>query len=401
MQRNILFGIFILLTIDLQAQQMPEAWYRSQAAYERGEFSLALLWIDSCITQKASNSTFWERRGEILFATGELQSSIEYLLKAEKLKPNSSSYALSKVYSLKGDTALCFYWLKSYLSSNDKISEGAIKLDPVFDKVSSTKQWKKLWDKDWYSVYEKLLSDVEYSLSNQNWEEAVDLLNPRLNGSKQRPQLLYLRGKAYAGLVSYHTAIEDFTYAIKQSKKNHSYLAERAKAYTAIERFNFAIDDACEAIELSGGNPRYYLIRANAYYKNHQFDKAFDDINYYLSFYPSDSEASFQLAVIAIDAGRYVDALFSLGKLIKANPMEPKYYYYRGITYLKSANYSVAEMDFDIAISKGYKPSESYYQRGITRLNLGKKDDACKDIEVASKNGNFNAQELFYKHCKK
>lgn len=401
MQRKILLGILILLTINSKAQQMPEAWYRSQAAYSRGEYNVALQWIDSCVAQKGNNPLFWAKRGEVLFNTGETEKALESLLKAEKLKPNSASYTLSKLYSLKGDSTSCFLWLKNYLTTPDKVSEGTIKLEPAFKSVENTNQWNQIWDKDWYSVYEKLIFDVEYSLSNQNWEEAIDLLNPRLKGNKSRPQLLFLRGKAYSGLASYHTAIEDFSLAIKSSKKNHTYLSERAKAYLAIEKYNSAIEDATKAIELSGGDPNYFLIRANAFHGNKQYDLAFDDLSYYISFYPSNTDASFLFAEIAIDAGRYVDALFCLGKLIKSNPLESKYYYYRGLAYLKSENYNVAEIDFSTAITKGYKPSETYYQRGITRLNLGKKDDACADLDIASKNGNFSAQELLYKNCKK
>jgi len=401
MLKKILLVFVIFLSVGLQAQQMPEAWYRSLAAYNRSEYNLALQWIDSCIAKKGNNPLYWARRGEVLFSTGDTEDALESLLKAEKLKPNSASYALSKLYSSNGDTASCFLWLKNYLASGDKVSEGSIKLEPAFKRVEQTKQWKQIWDKDWYSVSEKLIFDVEYSLSNQNWEEAIDLLNPRLRGNKPRPQLLYLRGKAYSGLGSYHTAIEDFSSAIRSSKKNYSYLAERAKAYLAIEKYNSAIEDASKAIELSGGDPNYFLIRSNAYNKNKQYNQAFNDLSFYLSFYPSNAEASFQFAVIAIEAGRYVDALFGLGKLIKSNPLESKYYYYRGLAYLKSENYNVAEIDFSTAITKGYKPSETYYQRGVVRLNLGKKDDACSDLEVASKNGNFSAQELLYKNCKK
>lgn len=401
MLKKILLVFAIFLSVGLQAQQMPEAWYRSLAAYNSGEYNLALQWIDSCIAKKGNNPLFWARRGEVLFSSGDTENALKALLKAEKLKPNSASYTLSKLYSLKGDTASCFLWLKNYLTTGDKVSEGTIKLEPAFKSVEQTKQWKQIWDKDWYSVSEKLIFDAEYSLSNQNWEEAIDLLNPRLKGNNSRPQLIFLRGKAYSGLGSYNTAIEDFSIAIKRNKKNHTYLAERSKAYLAIEKYGYAIDDASKAIELSGGDPIYFLIRSDAYYKNKQYNQAFDDLNFYLSFYPSNADASFQFAVIAIEAGRYVDALFSLGKLIKYNPSESKYYYYRGLAYLKSGNYSVAEIDFNTTISKGYKLPDSYYQRGITRLNLGKKDEACSDLEIAAKNGNFSAQELFYKNCKK
>lgn len=401
MFKNYLLGLFILITTTINAQQLPTCWYKSQSAFERGEYSTALQWNDSCLAEKKKNYIYWVRRGEILFNLGNYKESIESSLRGEKMKQGSSSYYLAKAYCMLGDTSSCFKWLKAYLGQSEKRPEGTIKLDLAFDNISSSKEWKELWKKDWYSLLEKLVADAEYCIAHEQWEESLDLLNPRLKGRKPRPQLLALRAEAYYGLGDFRNAADDYSIAIKRSKKNPVYLAGRARSFIALEKYSSAISDLTKAIELSGGNPKYYRTRAVAYSKSKQFSLAFDDMQYYMTFYPSDSEASFLLATIAIDAGSYVDALFSLGKLIKSNPNEAKYYYYRGVAYLKTENFSVAETDLNIAITKGYNLADSYYQRAIVLLNLGKNDEACLDIENAVKRGNFSAQELQYKYCKK
>lgn len=401
MIRFSLLLLYLLFTAVTYAQRMPEHWYRSQAALENGEFSLALNSIDSCLLKGDKNYQFWVRRGEIRYFQGEYQSSLESLLKADKLKRNSSSFQLAKCYCMLGDTASCFSWLQVHLGLSDKVKESVVKLEPAFDKISTTKHWKLLWNKEWYSPYEKLVSDAEYNITNENWEDVLDLLNPRLKGNRPRPQLLALRAEAYYGLGSFRSSVDDYSIAIRKSKKNHTYLGGRAKSLIALEKYSNAISDLTKAIDLSGGNPQYFKLRAEAYFKNKQSSLAFDDISYYASFYPSDSEASFLMAVVAIDAGQYVEALFKLGRLIKSNPAETKYYFYRGLAYNRSGNYSVAEIDLNFAIAKGYNLSESYFQRGIARVNLGKIDDACSDFDSAVKNGNFSAQEYLYKYCKK
>jgi tetratricopeptide (TPR) repeat protein len=380
---------------------MPECWFRSLAASERGEYNVALQWIDSCISNKPKAYFYWARRGEILFNLDNYKGAIESSLKSEKLKPGSSAYTLSKSYCMLGDTASVFFWLKLYLGQNDKMPEGKIKLDPAFQNIASSKSWKNLWLKDWYSPLEKLVADAEYCIQNKEWEDALDLLNPRLNGNRPRPQLLALRGQSLNNIGSFRSAVDDYSNAIKRSKKNHTYLAYRAQSYISLEKYNSAVGDLTKAIELSGGKPQYFKIRAEAYYKNKQFDQAFDDIQYYVSFYPSDTDASFLLATIAVEAGRYVDALFSLGKLIKSNQIEAKYYYYRSIAYLRTENYAMAEIDLNIVIAKGFNLSDSYLQRAKVLLSLGKLDGACIDIENAINKGNFGAQELLYKHCRK
>jgi len=401
MVKVFLFFLSILLVSTITAQEMPESWYRSQAAFERGEFNIALQWVDSCIAQKPKNYIYWVWRGEIQYILGRYLDAIESSLKGEKYKQGSASYSLAKANCMIGDTSSCFMWLKVHLSQSEKEKEGTIKLDPAFTSISRSKNWNKLWLKDWYSPYEKLVADAEYCIANKRWDEALDILNPRLKGSRPRHQLLVLRAEAYNGFGSFRNAVDDYSIAIKRSKKNHAYLAGRAQSYIELEKYNSAISDLTNAIELSGGKPQYFRSRAEAYSKNKQYNLAFDDIHYYMTFYPSDSESSYLLATIAVDAGYYVDALFSLGKLIKLNPSEAKYYYYRGISYLKTENYNVAEIDLNTAITKGYNLAGSYYQRAIVLLNLGKKDDACLDLENAVKKGNFNAQELLYKYCKK
>ncbi|NOU19660.1 MAG: tetratricopeptide repeat protein [Bacteroidales bacterium] len=401
MDKKYIFVFFLFLVSTTNAQQLPECWYRSQAAFEGGEFNSSLQWLDSCIAKKPKNYTYWVRRGEILFNLSRYNESIESSLKAEKLKLGSSSYILAKAFCMMGDTSSCINWLKTYLGQSEKETEGTIKLSPAFASTSSTKVWKDLWLKDWYSPLEKLVADAKYSIASCQWEETLDLLNPRLKGSKPRPQLLALRAEAYFGLGSFDNAVDDYSIAIKRSKKNHSYLAGRSQAYIKFEKYNSAINDITKAIELSGGKPQYYRIRAEAYHLNKQYQLAFDDISYYISFYPSDSEASFLFATIAVDAGYYVDALFTLGKLIKSNPQKAANYYIRGLAYVKTQNYQLAEIDLNIAIEKNYQLVDSYYYRGISKLNQDKKDDACVDLEEALKHGNFKSQEVIYKYCKK
>lgn len=382
-----------------QAQQMPQSWYKSQAAFDKSEYSVSLQYIDSCILKSEKNPIFWNRRGEILYNQGNYNDAIVSLKKAEKYKKGLSSYNLAKSCCKLGDTASCFAWLLSHLESTPKTKESIILLDPAFEIISSTKRWENIWTKEWYSSYEKLVSEVEYLMSKSQWEEAVDILNQRLKGGRKQHILLALRAKVYYELGSYRLSVDDYTSALTKSKKNSEYFAGRASSWYALGRFGNAIGDLNKAINLSGGNPKYFRQRAEAFFANKNYDKAFEDILYYMDFYPADVESSFLLSKIAIESGHYVDALMHLGKLIKTNPQEPSYYYYRGITYLKTQSYQFAEMDLNIAIKFSYHLSDAYYFRGLARVNQSKKEDACSDWDNALKNGNFQSQEMLFKYC--
>ncbi|MHC1704480.1 MAG: tetratricopeptide repeat protein [Tenuifilaceae bacterium] len=399
MLRKFIILLNIFVSIHTQAQKMPVNWYKSQAAIENGEYGIALQWIDSCLAKSEKNQLFLNRRGEILYYQGNYQQAIESLLKADKYKKSSSSFFLAKSYCMIDDTASCFKWLQNHLELSDKVKESSIRLEPAFKKISSTKHWNEIWKKEWYSTYDKLVADIEYHISNDRWDEALDLINSRLKGNKQRHQLLAYRARVYYKLGSYRLSVDDYSAALKKSKKNFGYFAGKARSNISLNRFSLAISDLNKSIDLSGGDPKYYRLRAEARFAEKQFEKAFEDISYYMSFYPADLESSFLLSKIAIESGNIIDALLHLGKLIKANPKVESYYYYRGIAYIKTQNYQVAEIDLNYAIQKGYKISDSYYLRGIARINQGKKDEACMDWDNALKNGNFQSQEMLFKYC--
>jgi len=401
MHRAILLYSILLFSYLTMAQRLPVNWYKAQAAFENGESRSALQLIDSCITKSEKNYLFWNRRGEILLNQRDYPNAIESLLKSEKFKQGSSSFFLAKSYCALGDTASCFFWLEKHLNQSDKLKESRIKLDPAFNTITSTKHWRLIWNKEWYSTFEKLVADIDYNISNSRWDETLDLLNQWLKGSRQRHLLLAYRAKVFFEVGSYRLSVDDYSKALRKSKKNHEYFAGRAQSYLALSRFPLAINDLTKAIEYSGGDPKYYRLRAEVYFLDKKFEKAFDDISYYVQFYPGDVKSSFLFAKIAVESGNYIDALLHLGKLIKANPNDPAFHFYRGSVYFKTQNYQFAEMDLNIAIENKYNLSESFYMRGLARLNLSKKDEACSDWENALKNGSFKSQEMLYKYCKK
>lgn len=399
-KRILLVLIFLSFFLSSHSQKLPEYWYRAQAALDNGNYSHALMWIDSALLVSPNNPSFWLKRGEIQYNANNYQTALADFQNAEKIRAGVASIWLARTYAQLNDTANSFTQLKIHLESANKQPESAILLDRAFSELSKTPQWKKLWLTDWYSSAERLTADINYHFSRKRWNDAIELMNQRIEGRSARHQLYALRGQAYFNIASYKAAEADFSHALKKSKRNHEYLAWRAKTFLKQDKARRAISDINHAIDYSGGSPEYYLIRAQVFAASKQNESALTDVQHYLSFYPNNIQAIELSSEYAANTGRYLTALSQLGKLIKTMPNEPKYYIQRAKIYMKSENWAMAEMDF--AMSLDYDPNNAdvYLQKGLCRYYQGNVPGACSDWKNALRLGSFQAQELLFKYCK-
>lgn len=393
----LVFGIGIL---RVNAQQMPETFYRLQAAIDMQDRAKALQWADSCKEIKPMKYQYLIGIGEAFLLNGKHSDAIECFHKAESARSGSASFKLAKTYCAIGDTANCFEWLRRNLESAQREKESVILLEGVFEKYHSSISWKNLWSKDWYTSLDKAIAEAEYLNANQNYEESLELLNTRIKGTKSRYTLYELRGDAYLNLNNPSAASDDYSIAYKKSRKNPLYLVKIAEAMITRKQYPQAIKKLDEAIEESGGNPKYHLVRAKAYNEMNQPANGLQDIKYYLEFYPNDTKAIELLSQSAYDAGLYVDALFALAKLSKTSPNNPKYRYLRGLTYIKTEQPRLAIVELDFAIVNEYSIADAYFYKALAHYSLGELKEACRCFSISHQYGKFEAQEWLFKYCK-
>jgi Tfp pilus assembly protein PilF len=396
----IAFLVFGIGFLRLNAQQLPEAYYRLQAAIDMQDRAKALQWADSCKALKPMRFQYLVGIGDAFLLNNKYSDALEYFTKSESARSGSGSYKLAKTYCIIGDTAKCFEWLVKNLESAQREKESVILLEPVFEKYHSSISWKNIWSEDWYTSLDRTIAEAEYLNANLNYEESLELLNTRIKGTKSRYALYELRGDAYLNLNNPSVAVDDYSIAYKKSRKNPFYLVKIAEALFVKKQYPQAIKKLDQAIEKSGGNPKYHLIRANAYNEMSQPANGLQDIKYYLEFYPNDTKAIELLSQSAYDAGQYVDALFALAKLSKTNPSNPKYRYLRGLTYIKTEQSRLAITELDFAIANEYNVSDAYFYKGIALYNLGELKEACQCFSISHQYGKFEAQEWMFKLCK-
>ncbi|MDD2195890.1 MAG: tetratricopeptide repeat protein [Bacteroidales bacterium] len=400
MHKTLLLFIALFCFLGANAQRFNEHYYRAQAAVDNGNLNRALVYIDSSTVSMPRNPLVWLKKGEIYFRLNTYDKAIECFNTAESFRKGIAVFWLARAYAMQSDTDKALEMLEQHLSSAPKTHEATILLDTSFNSIENTVQWKEFWLNDWYTNYERFLAEVEYYNQNGDTDIAFELLNDRMQGRRPRHQLYALRGEMYLTMNSYKAAEADFKQAIKSKKRGHEYIYLRAKSLMQLKKYKKSLQLLTKAIELSGGEPRYYLLRAMAFAKSQEYPKAIDDVKHYLTFYPNNIEANKMFADYSISAGKSIDALLQLGKLIKVKPANYEYYLLRAKIYMETKKWDIASIDLNKCLELNPDNAEAYLNRGICKVNMGKNKEACSDWKIAIKKGNFKAQEYSYKYCK-
>lgn len=156
------------------------------------------------------------------------------------------------------------------------------------------------------------------------------------------------------------------------------------------QNLNFAIP-IDEALNVEIGS----YIKKNAFKDFELFNKALDfaesenyeeAINYftsYLSKYPNDYKAYYNLGLTKVLLGEYSGALQDYNKAIEINPNDATVYYNRGCLKNILNNFTEAIQDFDKVIEINPDNASAYYNRGRAKSKLADYRSAMHDFNKA------------------
>ena len=96
-----------------------------------------------------------------------------------------------------------------------------------------------------------------------------------------------------------------------------------------------------------------------------------------------DTDHFFFRGQLALNEGRYLDALNSFNILVRIDPSQYEPYFFRGIAKYNLGDFAGAEADFDKAIELNPVYTMAYHYRAITRSRMGRYDQALADLQRA------------------
>jgi len=379
--------------------QTQDPFLYGRADMEKGRYSDAIGIFKSGIASGNASDDILISLGQCYYQVRDYRSAIHYFLLAENMKKRSASFWLAKSYAMSGMNDSAVVFLRTNLSSDYKMAESTIKLDPAFKDVENTRLWRDLWSGEWYDEYEILIAEINYMTGEQEYIEALDLIDQNLSKYAHRHQINAARGKIFLDLGNFNSAVTAFTRAIEINGTQPEYYIARAKAYSNLQKYDLAVSDLIKALNLEPDNFPLYIERSRCYSQLSNFDRALDDMTLYMSFFPNDIQAMFMRGQIHFDQGSYLKALEWFNKCLAIDQSNADFFVARGNAYLKSDTYKFAIQDYGMALDLDPGNPDTYLNRGLARLHQNDTKGACNDWEKAAHLGSAKAIELLNERC--
>ena len=397
--KKIITLVWVLLyTCTVFGQNSVDYILKARALTEAGKPDIAINLLTVAIAE-SKDSRLYTARAEVNIVKGDYSEAISDYNEANKVTPFSGEYGLSRVYALKGDAATALYHLEMNLLSSSRRGEKEIMLDPAFEVIENRSEWRQFWKKEWYSITEKSISEIEYYISAGKINESKAVLSELKNIYQSNNDILY--GAAIINLASgnYTEVIKVISGLVASNPENEKYLWILAKAQTSAANPVGASVTYTQLLNSGTADAELLVLRAECYRKTGETDKALTDIEKYLELYPENKAALSLAGKIEAVAGDNLKALEYFSTNLKLNPNDPECYIDRANSYFISKSWDWAIKDYSMSLDLKPGNSECWLTKGIALLNSGRVEDACHDFRKSFSLGNKRASEYISRNC--
>ena len=338
--------------------------------------------------------------GESYYLSGKYIDAVRFFSIADSVKtsPEAQLYA-ARAYAMMAQPANAVEWLQKYLGQRDKLSESELQLDPALEKIEHSKEWKTLWNKEWYNSIDRKTAEAGVLIKRKKYTEALNIIDPEIVRNSSSAKLYAIRAEAYAAMEQYEAAYESSSAAVRLRNNQPVYWADAAQLAVRIEKYDQALDNVNQAIRLDPYRLDLYLQRATVLRMAGRYDEARNDFNFYFKYLPSDTKALYQMGIAETESGNAAAGIELFNILIDRDKTSADYYMGRAAAYIKTANYRIAGDDLSQVLDLNPKHSEAWLQKGIVQYELNDTENACYYWRKAFDTGNGKASEYIRKHC--
>ena len=260
----------------------------------------------------------------------------------------------------------------------------------------------------------------QQSMVNNDYREAIDILNLLLRHDDKDFDAYFLRGIAKYNMDDLLGADADFSLAVTLNPVFTGAYYYRAITRTRLGNYDDALADYQQAIELRPDLPEPYYSRGVARLLNQQFELAISDFDLYIRFEKRHTGAYINRGLSYLYLSDTLSAYHNYDLAIRTNREDPEGYNRRGSLLMEQRRYSEARDDFDkaVACDSTYVPaifnralvhdylnapmlsiadfdrvialdpssSLGYFNRAMVRSEIGDLNRALEDLDVVAKN---------------
>jgi tetratricopeptide (TPR) repeat protein len=397
--KKIIILVWILqCTGTVFGQGTVDCILKARALTESGKPDIAINLLTSAIAG-TKESRLYTERAEANISKGNYSDAINDYNEANKITPFSGEYGLSRIYALKGDAATSLYHLEMNLNSSFRRGEKEIMLDPAFGVIENRSEWRQFWKKEWYSIAERSISEIEYYISAGKIDDSREVLSELKKSYQSKDDILYAEALINLASGKYSEVINGISRLLALNPENEKYLRILAKARNLASNPAGASAVYTQLLGSGVADAELLILRADCYRKTGETDKALTDIEKYLEIYPENKAAISLAGKVEAVSGDNLKALEYFSKNLKLHPNDPDCYIDRANSYFVSKSWDWAIKDYSMALDLKPGNSDSWLNKGIALLNSGRVEDACHDFRKSLSLGNKRASEYISNNC--
>ena len=393
-----MFLVVFLLNTTVFSQ--TNKYLLSKIAYEKADYSKSLKHISTYMSGLSDDSKAILLKVDILFKLGIYKDIEENILRLTKHKNRDYYLLLSRTWAGLDNQKKSTEYLNLYMKTRYKKSEAVIKSYKEFDILIKNEEWVSLWQKDWYSKWEKMINNAEYAISIKSYSEAETILDELLLKYSRSYKAFYMRAIVWNEKKNYKKALKNFESALNLKKDDNIVNLAYSACLIELKKTKKALPILNKIIETDSTEIDAFYYRAKLSLLTNNLENAQEDIDFCLKYYPDSENINYLAAQIDFKAGDFLSAIPKYGKLIKTNPAKKEYFIGRANCYMKTETYRYAINDYSMALDLNPKLPEIYYQKANAHLKLGEKKQACTNWNYSYKLGNNQCTKLIYKYCK-
>ena len=221
----------------------------------------------------------------------------------------------------------------------------------------------------------------QQSMINNNYREAIDILNVLLRHDKQDFDAYFLRGIAKYNMDDLLGADSDFSLAIELNPVFTGAFYYRAITRSLLGNYDDALNDFKQAIELRPDLAAPYFSRGVTLLLNQQFEEAIADFDKFIRFEKRHVPAYINRGTSYLYLKDTLKAYENYNLAIRTNREDPDGYNRRGALYMEEQRYEEAAADFDKAIECDSTFLPGYFNRALVRNYLHRPLRSLEDFD--------------------
>jgi len=377
-------------------QTMDVNLLKAKACLDQNRVDSAL----SLLTMSVNSFQKAQMKGDCYYKKKAYPTAIRFYQMADSLTPGSCCYGLSRAYAGMGDQVKAAAWIRKYLSSPTKKSELEIAKDTAFQTVSKTKEWRQVWQNEWYSASETERNAILALLSKGRISEAQTELEGNEGKFSPRYEYFYLQAKVYEKQHLLEPAITSMEKAVTFNSFSDEYYLFYANLLKDNKKFNDALESITKAIRINPYHPAYYLKRGEIARLANNYVLSEKDLKLYKELYPANVETYHQLGLLETARGNYQNSMDYYDVLLAKDKAHAPYFMERGNLALTLNQVQKADEDFSLALDLNPNLTDAYLKKGNTLHILNDPSGACFYWSKALELGSTEAAKLKKENCK-